>query len=212
MPESLNLRPCVLPVGASVTTTFDKSEMLALLNGRLRARVRAKMNFDDVVETDVTRNADGAIEVNLSCSAEGEYLVDLYCGETHVARGHLYALEEDLFALRPYRGDFHIHTHYSDGSSTPTFMAARGRRIGLDVIAVTDHNRYAPSLEAQEGVAKIGLDLLAIPGEEVSVEMNGGHILSIAANRWIKDPDRRDEYEKRYAQNLAAIRESMTDA
>lgn len=211
MPEQLRVKPCVLPVGRPVTVTFEESDVLKHLRDRLRAKIRAKMNFDDAVETETKINAEGLIEVPVHCAAEGEFVVDLYCEETHLARANIYALENDLFALRPYRGDFHIHTHYSDGSSTPTFMAARGRRIGLDVIAITDHNRYVPSLEAREGIEKIGLDILAVPGEEVSVAMNGGHILSIAATRWIKDPAREREYEGRYDKVLAEVRKEMSD-
>jgi len=58
----------------------------------------------------------------------------------------------------------------------------RGKKLGLDFIAITDHNRYSPSIEAIEGAKEIGLDLLLFPGEEVSVEENGGHIVSLCTS------------------------------
>ena len=38
-----------------------------------------------------------------------------------------------------YKGDFHIHTSYSDGSVTPAGRVVEAWMDGLDVIAITDH-------------------------------------------------------------------------
>ena len=56
------------------------------------------------------------------------------------------------------------------------------------MIAITDHNRYQPSLEAIQGAARTGLNLTCLPGEEASFE--NWHMLSIGATGPI-----REEYE-----------------
>jgi hypothetical protein len=73
----------------------------------------------------------------------------------------------------------HIHTHYSDGNSSPAQMMVRGRELGLDVAVITDHNRYPPSLEAIGEVERLGLNLITGPGEEVSGP--NWHVVSIGA-------------------------------
>lgn len=79
----------------------------------------------------------------------------------------IYSLEADLFARRPYKGDLHIHSNQSDGRESPAYVAAACRRIGLDFMAVTDHHKYEPSLEAQRAFADVPVDLAIFPGEEV---------------------------------------------
>ena len=41
------------------------------------------------------------------------------------------------------RGDFHAHSVHSDGDSTLREIAARARELGLDFVAVTDHNTHS---------------------------------------------------------------------
>ncbi len=41
------------------------------------------------------------------------------------------------------RGDFHVHSVHSDGDSTLQEIAARARELGLDFVAVTDHNTHS---------------------------------------------------------------------
>lgn len=90
----------------------------------------------------------------------------------------LFSLETDLFRRTPYKGDFHIHSNRSDGRESPAYVAAASRRIGLDFMAVTDHHRYAPSLEAIKAFAKIRHDLRIYPGEEVHPPEVPVHIIN----------------------------------
>jgi len=103
----------------------------------------------------------------------------------HITTEHIYAAAPELAQLRPYRGDLHIHTYYSDGRMSPIYMAVVGRKLGLDFAAITDHGKYKPSLEAMEMAKEINLDLLLFPGEEVSFPE--GHIVSICASACISD-------------------------
>jgi len=45
------------------------------------------------------------------------------------------------------RGDFHVHSVHSDGDSTLREIAARARELGLDFVAVTDHNTHSQIAE-----------------------------------------------------------------
>jgi hypothetical protein len=61
------------------------------------------------------------------------------------------------------RGDFHMHTYYSyDCANTPDALVRRCKQVGLNCIAVTDHN----SIEGSRAVSKIA-DFTVILGEEV---------------------------------------------
>jgi hypothetical protein len=42
------------------------------------------------------------------------------------------------------KGDFHMHTVFSDGEVWPTFRVDEAVRDGLDAIAITDHLEYTP--------------------------------------------------------------------
>jgi len=45
------------------------------------------------------------------------------------------------------RGDFHVHSVHSDGDSTLREIAAKARELGLDFVAVTDHNTHSQIAE-----------------------------------------------------------------
>jgi len=90
----------------------------------------------------------------------------------------VYSLKKDLFALRPFKGDFHIHTTRSDGSECPCYVAARYRQKGFDFAAITDHGNYKPSLEAIEYWKEFDLDFKLYPGEEVHSPDNPVHIVN----------------------------------
>jgi hypothetical protein len=112
----------------------------------------------------------------------GDALVEIYIpGKSQpFCTFHIYALQPEMANLRPLRCDFHIHTTYSDGKSSPAEMVVRGRELGLDALAITDHNYYPASIEAIEFVRKSGLGITCFPGEEVTSDT--WHILSIGAN------------------------------
>jgi len=80
--------------------------------------------------------------------------------------------------------DSHIHTIYSgDATGTPREIIKRARSIGLDAIAISDHNTMKGSLIAQEEV-KDFKDILIIPAMEITT--NKGHIVALGINEEIK--------------------------
>jgi hypothetical protein len=63
--------------------------------------------------------------------------------------------------------DLHLHTTASDGTLTLADLPAAARRAGLDCVAVTDHDRVHPGLDAR--VTSLG-DLTVVRGVELRVD------------------------------------------
>lgn len=114
---------------------------------------------------------------------------------------HVYSLKDDLFALRPYKGDFHMHSNRSDGVESPAYVAGACRRVGLDFMALSDHKTYSGSVEAQEAYKGLPIDLRIYNAEEVHSPDNPVHILSFGAKASITDFYKDDEsvYRKEVA-------------
>jgi predicted metal-dependent phosphoesterase TrpH len=63
--------------------------------------------------------------------------------------------------------DLHIHTIYSyDGTASVPAVLARARHVGLDVIAITDHDEIKGALQAFELAPEFGVEV--IPGIEIT--------------------------------------------
>lgn len=75
--------------------------------------------------------------------------------------------------------DLHVHSNFSDGTSTPEELIQLAEQIGLEAVALCDHNTLAglPRFLA----AAEGKNLLAIPGIEFSTDYMGTelHILGL---------------------------------
>ncbi len=63
--------------------------------------------------------------------------------------------------------DLHIHTIYSyDGTAGVSAVLSRVKQLGLDVIAITDHDEIAGALKAMEIASNYGVEV--IPGIEIT--------------------------------------------
>ena len=145
----------------------------------------------------------GALEIPCQFGGEQEYLLALERQGRPLAEFRLFALEADLFARRPYKGDFHLHTHYSDGVESPAYVAAACRKIGMDFMAITDHGQYKPSLEAMRAFAGLEIDLRIYPGEEVHPPENPVHMLNFGGSFSINEQFAGEEY-RRGVERIAA--------
>jgi hypothetical protein len=91
-----------------------------------------------------------------------------------------------------YRGDLHVHDAHSDGSCAsqtgkrvpcPLFRTVEeAARVGLDFVAVTDHNTSAHWNGLRE-LQPMFDRMLLIPGTEITTF--GGHANIFAPSRWI---------------------------
>lgn len=88
------------------------------------------------------------------------------------------------------RAELHCHTNYSKGTKIrveglhpPEEMVRHAKHINLDVLAITDHNRFEGAEEAE----KIGkkLNILVIKGEEITIE-NDRHVIGLGLEELIK--------------------------
>lgn len=124
-------------------------------------------------------------------------------------RFHLYSLKEDLYALRPFRGNFHIHTTGSDGKEEARYVAARFRQIGMDFCAISDHRNYEPSIVARDYWKDLNPSFKLYPGEEVHATDNPVHIIHFGGdysiNRLCFDND------EKYREEVNARAAAMTD-
>jgi predicted metal-dependent phosphoesterase TrpH len=64
--------------------------------------------------------------------------------------------------------DLHTHSDESDGTFTPSEVVRRAAELGLDVVALTDHDTTAGLEEAGEAAREVGVEL--VPGVEFSAE------------------------------------------
>lgn len=120
----------------------------------------------------------------------------------------LYSVKEDLYALRPFKGDFHIHSTRSDGKECPAYVAARYRQHGFDFIAISEHGKYEPSLEAIDFWKEFDLGFHLYPGEEVHSPDNPVHIINFGASQSINELCRADEVK--YRREVKAISETLS--
>ena len=105
------------------------------------------------VTTVKARPTEGALRISHRFADEQEYLVAVFGNDPKraLASFRVYAVADDLFSLQPYKGDLHQHSHHSDGKEAPAYVAAYNRKLGMDFMALTDHHKYAPSLEGDPG-------------------------------------------------------------
>jgi len=71
-------------------------------------------------------------------------------------------------ARRMPRIDLHTHSDESDGTFTPSEVVRRAAELGLDVVALTDHDTTSGLEEASEAAREVGVEL--VPGVEFSAE------------------------------------------
>ncbi len=64
--------------------------------------------------------------------------------------------------------DLHAHTIYSDGALTPQELINRAKNVGIEYIAITDHDTVSALAEATDYGRSVGIKV--IPGVEVSTE------------------------------------------
>jgi predicted metal-dependent phosphoesterase TrpH len=99
-----------------------------------------------------------------------------------------------------WRSDLHLHTRFSRDSVTePAALIARARKLGLNRIAVTDHNTIAGALAARE----IAPDLVII-GEEIVLE-GGGELIAYYVQEWVPPRLPVDEALRRLREQGAVI-------
>ena len=108
-----------------------------------------------------------------------------------------------------YKGNIHTHTTESDGDEDPHKVASWYRRHGYDFLVLSDHN-HLTLLDYGSGRRRFRKPLM-VPGEEVSVRINGGetpiHINGVGISQIVEPIDAGDLVETLQA-NVDAIVEA----
>jgi hypothetical protein len=85
------------------------------------------------------------------------------------------------------RGDLQTHTHHSDGKGPLDLLVSKARTMGLDFVAITDHNTITSHALFP---AQVTGGLVLIPGQEVTTYY--GHLNVWGTSRWCDFRCRRD--------------------
>ena len=93
-----------------------------------------------------------------------------------------------------YKGNIHTHTTESDGDEDPHKVASWYRRHGYDFLVLSDHN-HLTLLDYGTGRRRFRKPLM-VPGEEVSVRIDGGdtpiHVNGVGISRVVEPVDAGD--------------------
>lgn len=135
---------------------------------------------------------NGSLLIDLELRGEYEHLLRFSAPDANgklkqLDEIRLLSLHDDLFALRPWKGDWHTHSEKSDGKYEPAKVAAYGRRAGYDFMSLTDHRKHAPSVEAQQVIAPWQSGMKLYTGEEFHTADSVLHSLSIGASAGVND-------------------------
>ncbi|MBE6541371.1 MAG: hypothetical protein E7672_02870 [Ruminococcaceae bacterium] len=160
-------------------------------------------NESECYTTTVPVDSDGGITIDYLFDREQEYLIKVSNPHNHNSWRYVfsvYAVGDDLFGKRAYKGDLHIHSIYSDAYQSLEINAANYRCAGFDFIAMTDHCKRFPSLMMMDLMDKHNLGLTAFAGEEVHVPNIVFHYVHLggdySVNEWYAD--HMEEYENEF--------------
>ena len=169
------------------------------------------------------------IEPNVACKAEDGYLWFEYTFEREMEYSvrfrekggsftevFMYAVKEDLYALRPLKGDLHTHSYYSDGRDDTVMVPAVYRENGYDFFALTDHNRYYTSEMLRDAYKDVKLGMCLLHGEEVHTPGSELHIVHIGgsesiADRYIHDPEGFEKEVEEIKKTMTHVPEQYRD-
>lgn len=179
--------PSIVKVGATSKMTIAPIERVYLLVENCEYSVSIMgVNFDEPdYHTPLNRKTftcvahNGVVEFDYTFDQEQEYRIYLSKDEKLLAKLCLYALNDDLYALKPLRGDLHTHSHRSDGLCDPSSLSGHFREQGYDFFALTDHNRYFSGGEIDEVFASVNTRLTRVSGEEIHFPGNTVHIVHV---------------------------------
>ena len=115
--------------------------------------------------------------------------------------------------MQGFKIDYHIHTVYSDGASTPTQIVKQAKEMEYDEIAITDHDNTDGLQEAM--IAAEAVDMRVLTGIEIATKTEEGIGLHILGYKFDPDNQELQDYlaemrRRRDARNeklLAALRE-----
>jgi hypothetical protein len=157
---------------------FPDGELLITIHPLSEGSTRYYPNHKNDFKVTTSQNTQGEIVFEHFFENEQEFFIRFNNTKGNRVQLSIYAVNDDLCGRYPFMGDLHIHSFRSDGKESPEVVAANYRKFGYDFLAVTDHQRYYPSLEAISAYKDIDMDYLLVPGEEVHLPGTDVHIIN----------------------------------
>lgn len=101
--------------------------------------------------------------------------------------------------------DLHTHSHFSDGTLSPSELVEQAELLSMKAIAITDHDTTSGLTEG--AAAAEDKNVIFIPGIELSVKHNPGelHILGLGLRKWENAPILQTINKNREARNTKII-------
>ena len=199
--ENYAIYPAVIPADTPVEMTIvPKGRAFLFFEGEEYQLVLASVDGDEdyyyaphSLKRITVKASGGVLKFTYTFPGEQEHLFLLSYQEKKLAELSVYSLKEDLYALRPLKGDFHSHSYRSDGMHDPAEAASHFREQGYDFYALTDHNRYFSGNEVDEIYAGTATDFTRVLGEELHTPGSVIHIIHVGGHRsiteeYVKDP------------------------
>lgn len=226
--------PSVVEVGKKTTVRIRPRDISRVFRADAQCKLGVVGVFDDFVSYHDPIALDHAYSIVDGClvfehtfGQEQEYSIRFQREGEKEQRISLYAVEPDLYALRPLKGDLHSHSYYSDGLDGFAMTPADYREEGFDFFALTDHNRMFTSQYAKKLYEDIPLGIHMMQGEEVHTPGSDLHIVHVGGResvcaRYISDregyeaeldqveaefPNVEQRYRRRYAMAVWASRQ-----
>lgn len=167
--------------------------------------------------------ADNKITFTWKFQREGGYVVMLFYkdGEKQVQTKQkkkrtpaeyfpVYALDEDLYNLRAYKGDFHMHSRFSDGRHAANTMGVKCLEVGFDFQALSDHRTTKGSQLLIDEFNPLPISMRCFKGEECHKAIP--HVHSIGASQCITEyiDNNKEAFEKRIEEILPTLPKDLT--
>jgi len=132
---------------------------------------------------------DDLYSVEYEFRQEQKYSVTVMVGAEVRLKTYLYAVDDDLAPLYPFKGDTHLHSNHSDGEGTPFEVGCNYRKAGYDFIAITDHHIMYPSVEGMSAFKPLTDTFTVFQAEEVHNRAMGYfHIINFGGTVSVNEP------------------------
>ena len=215
MPQNYAIYPSVVPADVCTTMTIVPKERAFLLReGEEYQLCIISVNDDEPsyyfpsARHELTAIAhNGVLQFSDVFPEEQPHLIILSQGENKLGEWTIYSLKEDLYALRPLKGDLHSHSFRSDGKRDPAALAGHFREQGYEFFALTDHNRYYPGGEIDDAYQGVKMGITRVYGEEVHAPDSVVHIVHVGGKESVAAQylNHRAEYEAAVAEYLKKV-------
>ncbi len=198
--ENYKIYPSVVPADTEIEmTVVPAGRAFLFFEGREYEILHVEIGGDEDYYHDphnqrrfTVTARDGVLRFPYTFDGEKEHAIIVFLDEKRSVKLPVYSLKEDLYRLRPLRGDFHSHSYRSDGKHDPAEAASHFREQGYDFYALTDHNRYYPGDEVDEVYAGVKMDFTRVRGEELHTPGSVVHIVHVGGSRSITEEYFRD--------------------